>query len=414
MSSDMTTDVIEVDHVSKRYLLGEDHVGRRNLGEAVIARLPGRKRRHSSARDEVWSLRDVDFTVSEGEAIGLIGRNGAGKSTLLKILSRITEPTSGCSRTRGRIGSLLEVGTGFHPELTGRENVYLSGAINGMSQQRVHALFDDIVEFSGIPRFLDTPVKRYSSGMYLRLAFAVAAHLDAEILLVDEVLAVGDAEFQRKCLGRMADVERSGRTVVFVSHNLDAIQRLCPRALWLDEGRLIVDGATADVVDAYLGTHATRSGEVRFAPGNALVELRRVAVTGPEGRPAEILDRDEPITVVVDYAVREAVPGLTLSVSVQNLRNVRIVDESWVDRWPQGRGDAGVYRATLTIPPVLNVGDHSIGIWMGTGYEEFVWADAAVSFRLRGDTQGRAERVTQLHGTWTIEPLPCTGGEASL
>jgi ABC-2 type transport system ATP-binding protein/lipopolysaccharide transport system ATP-binding protein len=411
--------VIEAEGLGKRYLLGEDTAGRSSIGELVTARLARAGRR--PPREEVWSLLDVDLTVTEGEAVGLVGPNGAGKSTLLKVLSRITEPTTGVCRTRGRVGSLLEVGTGFHPELTGRENVYLSGAIHGMGRRRIDALYDEIVEFAGIPRFLDTPVKRYSSGMYLRLAFAVAAHLDADILLVDEVLAVGDAEFQRRCLGRMAEVERSGRTVLFVSHNVDAIARLCPRALWLDHGRVVADGPVADVVDAYLGADVRRAGETVFpaggaggagrgrAAGGGVVELRRVAVTGPDGRPAEVLDRDAPFTIEVDYVAHEPVPGLALSVYVQNLRDVRVVDESWVDRWPEGRGEAGEHRATVTIPPVLNVGDHTVGVWMGTGYEELVWADAAVRFRLDGDSQGRAERVTRLDAAWQVGPAPATG-----
>jgi ABC-type polysaccharide/polyol phosphate transport system ATPase subunit len=402
----MAANAIEVEGLGKRYLLGEDTAGRSSLGEVVTTRLSRAGRARARAeREEIWSLRDVDLTVAEGEAVGLVGRNGAGKSTLLKVLSRITEPTLGVSRTRGRVGSLLEVGTGFHPELTGRENVYLSGAIHGMARRRVDALFDDIVEFSGLPRFLDTPVKRYSSGMYLRLAFAVAAHLDADILLVDEVLAVGDAEFQRRCLGRMAEVERSGRTVVFVSHNVDAIGRLCPRAVWLEQGRVVADGPSADVVDAYLGADAQRAGEAVLPPGDGVVEVRRVAVTGRDGRPAEVLPRDEPFTIEVDYVAHEPVPGLALSVYVQNLRDVRVVDESWVDRWPEGYGEAGAHRASVVIPPVLNVGDHTVGVWLGTGYEELAWADAVVRFRLDGDSQGRAERATRLDAPWRVQRL---------
>jgi ABC-type polysaccharide/polyol phosphate transport system ATPase subunit len=402
----VSTNAIEMRGVSKRYYLGEDHAVGGNLTEAMAARLGHLLRlRPPPAREEVWSLRGVDLDVAEGEAVGVVGRNGAGKSTLLKVLSRITEPTAGVSRTRGRVGSLLEVGTGFHPELTGRENLYLSGAIHGMSSRRIDALFDEIVAFAGVEQFLDTPVKRYSSGMYLRLAFAVAAHLDADILLVDEVLAVGDAEFQQRCLGRMAEVERSGRTVVFVSHNLDAIQRLCRRAVWLDTGRIVEEGPAADVVDAYLGADVRRAGEVFLPAGDGVVEVRRMAVVGGDGRPAEVLPRDEPFTVEVDYTVHEHVPGLAVAVYLQNLRNVRIVDESTSDQWPAGRGEPGTYRARLAVPPILNAGDYTLGAWVGTGYEELVWADAAVSFRLDGDTQGRAERALQLHLGWDIEAI---------
>src|SRR3954471_17360884 len=236
--------VVEVDHLSKRYRLGE-LVGRRSIGEALTAALQRRERQR--AREEIWALRDVTFSVAEGQTIGVIGRNGAGKSTLLKILSRITEPTDGVARTRGRVGALLEVGTGFHPELTGRENVYLNGAILGMSRKVVDRRFDEIVEFAGIPAFLDTPVKRYSSGMYLRLAFAVAAHLDADVLAIDEVLAVGDAEFQRKCLAKMGSLHHGGAAVVLVSHNLDAVGALCRKTAWLERGEIRALGPTADV-----------------------------------------------------------------------------------------------------------------------------------------------------------------------
>ena len=206
----------------------------------------------SASHEQFDALKDVSFSVAEGEVLGVIGRNGAGKSTLLKILSRITEPTSGRIEMRGRVASLLEVGTGFHPELTGRENIFLNGAILGMKHREVQQKFDEIVEFSGVEKFLETPVKRYSSGMRVRLGFAVAAHLEFEILIVDEVLAVGDAAFQKKCMGRMTDVASTGRTVLFVSHNLGVLQRLCPRAIWLREGRLVTDGKTAEVVASYL------------------------------------------------------------------------------------------------------------------------------------------------------------------
>src|ERR671910_3620310 len=259
---------IEVDRVSKRYRLGEYHHAR-SVGEAAAAavRRFGRRR---IRQEEIWSLRDVSFSLEEGHALGVIGRNGAGKSTLLKILSRITEPTSGVARTRGRVAALLEVGTGFHPELTGRENLFLNGAILGMSRRAMARRLGEIVEFAGVERFLDTPVKRYSSGMYLRLAFSVAAHIEPDILVVDEVLAVGDAEFQAKCVGRMESAEQEGRTVVFVSHNLDAIARLCPRSVWLEQGSVQAIGATAEVVDTYLGSLVGRRTEAWFGedPGH--------------------------------------------------------------------------------------------------------------------------------------------------
>jgi lipopolysaccharide transport system ATP-binding protein len=207
-------------------------------------------------RERIWALKDVTFEIEHGEVVGIIGRNGAGKSTLLKILSRITKPTTGHSRTQGRVGSLLEVGTGFHPELTGRENVFLNGAILGMRREEIRRRFDEIVAFAEIEKFIDTPVKRYSSGMYMRLAFAVAAHLEPEILIVDEVLAVGDVEFQKKCLGKMDSVAQAGRTVLFVSHNMDAIQQLCPRCIMLDQGQLVIDGDSDNVIAQYLSSYS--------------------------------------------------------------------------------------------------------------------------------------------------------------
>jgi ABC-type polysaccharide/polyol phosphate transport system ATPase subunit len=255
----MTAPVIRVESLSKRY-----HIGTRQSYDTLRERLvaaaaePWRRLRRfgrSSEReqDTIWALKDVSFEVQPGEVVGIIGRNGAGKSTLLKILTRITEPTCGRAELHGRVGSLLEVGTGFHPELTGRENIFLSGAILGMTSQEIRSQFDAIIDFSGIEKFIDTPVKRYSSGMHVRLGFAIAAHLQPEILLVDEVLAVGDAEFQRKCLGKMGDVAKGGRTVLFVSHNMGAVQKLCHRSVWLSGGHIHKDGHTPVVVDAYQG-----------------------------------------------------------------------------------------------------------------------------------------------------------------
>jgi len=258
----MSSPVISVEHLTKQYDLGVIGTGTlsRDLNRwwARVRKQPdpytriGQQDAFARIGESILALDDVSFTVNQGEALGIIGRNGAGKSTLLKILSRVTAPTSGVVKVRGRIGSLLEVGTGFHPELTGRENVYLNGAILGMKKAEVTRKFDEIVSFAGVEKFIDTPVKRYSSGMYVRLAFAVAAHLDPEILIVDEVLAVGDAEFQKKCLGKMGDVAGEGRTVLFVSHNMAAIQRLCPRTILLYQGQITGIGDTPDVINTYL------------------------------------------------------------------------------------------------------------------------------------------------------------------
>jgi lipopolysaccharide transport system ATP-binding protein len=272
--------IISCRQLGKRFQIGQSTSGRvggyRTLREEVVewVRLPFSRLRESRGRkpaDEFWALREVDFKVGAGEVVGIIGRNGAGKSTLLKILSRITKPTTGEVELRGRLGSLLEVGTGFHPELTGRENIYLNGAILGMSRREISRKFEQIVEFAEIEKFLDTPVKRYSSGMYVRLAFAVAAHLEPEILIVDEVLAVGDLAFQRKCMGRMSEVGRSGCTVLFVSHNMPAVESLCTRAILLDSGRVVNQGDVADMIREY--HRRTMSAEGNFA-GTALTAPR--------------------------------------------------------------------------------------------------------------------------------------------
>ncbi|UCG42199.1 MAG: ABC transporter ATP-binding protein [candidate division WOR-3 bacterium] len=283
----MAETVISVEHLSKAYRLGQIGTGRlvddlkvwwaKARGKPNPLLKIGQKDHGNRDGETIWALSDVSFTVKQGEVLGVIGSNGAGKSTLLKIISQITAPTSGCIKAKGRVASLLEVGTGFHPDLTGRENTYLNGAILGMKKPEIDRKFDEVVAFSEVEQFIDTPVKRYSSGMYVRLAFAVAAHLDPEILLVDEVLAVGDAAFQRKCIGKMGDVARGGRTVLFVSHNLGAVTTLCHRTIWLDKGQLRMDSDSSSAVEAYLGQRkrATRkslsdrsdrtgSGEVRF------------------------------------------------------------------------------------------------------------------------------------------------------
>ncbi|MEI6827066.1 MAG: ABC transporter ATP-binding protein [Desulfuromonadales bacterium] len=271
------------------------------------------------AEEDFWALKDVSFEVNQGDRIGIIGRNGAGKSTLLKILSRITEPTTGSVRIKGRVASLLEVGTGFHPELTGRENIFLNGAILGMGRVEIKKKFDEIVEFAEIEKFLDTPVKRYSSGMYVRLAFAVAAHLEPEILIVDEVLAVGDAQFQKKCLGKMEDVSaREGRTVLFVSHNMTALKSLCSRAMWLNAGQMIDDGETCKIVTNYLQNGAYKTLEQAWnsnenAPGNDKVRLRRVCII-PESDDESEITVETPLRM--EFEFWNSIPETKLSFSM--------------------------------------------------------------------------------------------------
>jgi ABC-2 type transport system ATP-binding protein/lipopolysaccharide transport system ATP-binding protein len=401
----MARNAVELHDVSKRYLLGEDHGA--NLRETLSAlgsRLVGRARSRPSV-EEVWSLRDVNLEVPEGQALGIIGRNGAGKSTLLKVLTRITEPTTGVSRTRGRVGALLEVGTGFHPELTGRENVYLNGAILGMTRKEMDRRFDEIVAFSGVERFLDTPIKRYSSGMYLRLAFSVAAHLEPDILVVDEVLAVGDAEFQRKCLGRMEKAEGEGRTVIFVSHYLDAVLRLCPTTVWLDAGRVVQAGPTADVVAAYLSTTVQHMGSRQFAADpTSAAWVTGVEALDPAGRPAVLLQRDEPVRLEVRFTVHMPLPTLNVAVSIENLRGVKVLDEAWFDSAPDDRGDPGRYVARIEIPPVLAAGEYSVSAWVGTAYETVVWEPDALGFRLEGGNP-RSDRLVELGLPWDVRRI---------
>jgi ABC-type polysaccharide/polyol phosphate transport system ATPase subunit len=398
--------VIDVDRVSKKYLLGEYQPGgsiRESMSGALRRLLRAEPR---GPRDEIWSLRDVSLHVSEGEAVGIIGRNGAGKSTLLKILSRITEPTSGTSRTRGRITALLEVGTGFHPELTGRENVYLNGAILGMSRKQTDRRFDEIVTFAGVERFIDTPVKRYSSGMYLRLAFSVAAHLEPDILVIDEVLAVGDAEFQARCLGRMEMAEREGRTVIFVSHNLDAIARLCSRAIWLEQGRIAAEGATGECVEAYLSAQVkqgVRTETVSDPHGSVI--LRDVRVLDSAGRPFEFMRRDQPFAVEVRFAVLHRVPGLGVGVYISTGRGTEVINEGWFDSARHRPNDPGEYVARIDIPPILNLGDYMVGVWIGTTYETLLDNPTAAAFRLDGDQHDRWRRAVVLGLPWTISKL---------
>jgi lipopolysaccharide transport system ATP-binding protein len=307
-----------------------------------------------------WALEDISFEVKQGEVIGVIGGNGAGKSTLLKILSRIAEPTVGFAEIHGRVGSLLEVGTGFHPELTGRENTYLNGAILGMKQADIERKFDEIVAFSEVEKFIDTPVKHYSSGMYLRLAFSVAAHLEPEILLIDEVLAVGDAGFQKKCLGKMGSVAKEGRTVLFVSHNLGAITQLCGRVVQLEKGRLKRVGPSFEVVNTYLaslfGTEVKSSWSMESSqPNDSEVRFTSARLLSSDGQPRSVVTFNDSLVVEIAYDVKVPIRDLSVTFHVYDSMN-NIVFESIDTDMPEWRGrvrDPGRYHATATIPPCL-------------------------------------------------------------
>jgi lipopolysaccharide transport system ATP-binding protein len=346
--------------LAKKYRIGvrRDPYGR--LTETLWDRLTdplGRKQSHDEIRD-FWALRDVSFEVARGSAVGMIGRNGAGKSTLLKILSRITEPTLGRAELHGRVGSLLEVGTGFHQELTGRENVLLSGAILGMKRSEILRKFDEIVAFADIGQFIDTPVKRYSSGMKVRLGFAVAAFLEPEILFIDEVLAVGDAEFQKKCLGKMSEIGEVGRTIVFVSHSMPAILRLCNRAILLDRGRIVVDGPAHEVVRRYLESEPDRTGSREWddpasAPGDDVARLKSIRVLPAAGGSTDEIDIRRPIDIEVEYWSKE--PGQlrpTVNLHLYNDEGVcLLVNCDWNDReWWNGSRRPGLVRAVCRIP----------------------------------------------------------------
>ncbi len=377
----MSEIAIRVENLSKRYRIGGPQTPYKTIRESITDALsvPFRwlKNPKSEIRnpksDTIWALKDVSFEVKRGEVVGIIGRNGAGKSTLLKILSRITGPTAGRAEIYGRLGSLLEVGTGFHPELTGRENIYLNGAILGMKRAEIERRFDEIVAFAEIEKFLDTPVKHYSSGMYVRLAFAVAAHLEPEVLLVDEVLAVGDARFQRKCLDKMHDVGRQGRTVLFVSHNMPAITRLCERTILLDEGQVLQDGPSHRVVSAYLssglGTTAAREWpDIAKAPGNDIVRLRAVRVRTEDGRVTDAVDIRKPVGIEMEYEVLKSGHALAPNFHFFNEEGIYVFVAG--DSDPAWRGKprpAGYYISTAWIPGnLLSEGSLIVGAAIST------------------------------------------------
>ena len=325
----MSRPIIEVSGISKCYRIGaarepylslRDELARktRRASSALFRIVSKEPNPRPGGQTDFWALNDVSFSVREGEALGIIGRNGAGKSTMLKILSQITPPTKGRITMRGRVASLLEVGTGFHPELTGRENVFLNGAVLGMTRAEIRRKFDEIVAFAEVEKFLDTPVKRYSSGMYVRLAFAVAAHLEPEILLVDEVLAVGDAAFQKKCLGKMGNVAKEGRTILFVSHNMGAVKRLCQRAIWLDRGELKKSGDSDSICEAYLFSGQNmKSGRHLFHDKKKhLVEYIKAETVNPKGETTGIFRADEPIRFRIAYRVNRNIGGVTLVLNI--------------------------------------------------------------------------------------------------
>lgn len=361
------TPILRVENVGKLYRVGARQEAYSTLREALTAslRAPFKRLRNGRSNGEtVWALNDVSFEVQPGEVLGVIGRNGAGKSTLLKILSRITEPTTGRAELFGRVGSLLEVGTGFHPELTGRENIFLNGAVLGMKRTEIARKFDEIVAFAEIDRFLGTPVKHYSSGMYMRLAFAVAAHLEPEILLVDEVLAVGDAAFQKKCLGKMGDVAKEGRTVLFVSHNMTAVKSLCGRTLWLDKGQILEVGASGQVVSDYLEKESNPTLEQVWddpatAPGNEKVRIHSALVRPVADGGEQVISIETPFQLEFEFwnYIRDAVLNFTMHLFTIEGTYVFAVASEF------GPRQLGLVKEVVKIPPnFLNDGNYSVTI----------------------------------------------------
>jgi len=374
--------IIRVENLSKQYTIGAKAEPYATLRESLVkaARKPIDMVRGNGKAEQTkfCALKDVNFDVMPGEVVGIIGRNGAGKSTLLKILSRITEPTTGRVELYGRVGSLLEVGTGFHPELTGRENIFLNGAILGMRREEISKKFDEIVDFAEIEDFLDTPVKRYSSGMYVRLAFAVAAHLEPEVLVVDEVLAVGDAQFQKKCLGKMEDISRAGRTVLFVSHNLGAVSSLCSSALLLADGHIEIRGETDEVISRYL-----RSS------GRTEIDFLDEAV-----KRAAVKQVDNSIVITVDYVTAEPIGFPCLGFAISDaMGNPVCGTNPKIDRIadPGASRSSGSVRVSFEHPKLLD-GDYNLSLWFGDGKADFFVAKDCLTFHVVGMTENQHNR----------------------
>jgi lipopolysaccharide transport system ATP-binding protein len=426
----MTETAIQVQHLSKHYRIGRLLNGYSTLRETLTESLSrpwrwvgGLLRQGAPDRDElqdtVWALRDVSFHVRPGEVVGIIGRNGAGKSTLLKILSQITEPSDGVAEIEGRVAALLEVGTGFHPELTGRENLYLNGAILGMTRREIERKFHEIVAFAGVEKFIDTPVKHYSSGMCVRLAFAVAAHLEPEILIIDEVLAVGDAAFQKKCLWKMEGVAKQGRTVLFVSHNMLAVQSLCQRVIWLQDGQIVQDGAPSEVISEYLRMSATSLTEQAWtemakAPGNDKVRLRKIT--------AKPLDSPDLCGIVIERPFTIEVEFWNLCPNAVLHATLHLYTEQGVLAFSTGAGQAvleechlavGLFRSACHIPAnLLNSGVHRVVLLIVENRSRVIYRhEDALSFEVveigkrEFGWQGREPGVVRPLLRWTTEQI---------
>jgi lipopolysaccharide transport system ATP-binding protein len=423
----MSKTIIRVENLGKKYILGHQKQERytalrdvmANGAKSLVRQIikPLGKKKPEPAGEEFWALKDISFEINEGDRVGFIGHNGAGKSTLLKILSRITEPTKGSIRIQGRVASLLEVGTGFHAELTGRENIYLNGAILGMSKVEITNKFDEIVDFAGVESFLDTPVKRYSSGMYVRLAFSVAAHLEPEILIVDEVLAVGDAQFQKKCLGKMENVAKEGRTILFVSHNMAAIRSLCSRALLMKHGQLIIDSDFETAISNYLSEGDISDAAVVWnkdnAPQSPEIRFTKAYILNKEGESASLLDCRKEFSIVVEYEVLKPLDDLRIGFFMQNVEGVPICGSNDPNAWSSSVRNPGYYISRCTFPGyLLNAAKYSVffGADIPPYTSPLVTTPYCLSFTIE-DVEGHGARKERLPGIvrpkldWNVKQL---------
>lgn len=415
--------VITVENLSKKYIIGhQKQEGYTTLRDALTSGVksfseklihPFTVPKNDPTHEEFWALKDVNFDIRQGDRVGIIGANGAGKSTLLKILSRITEPTSGQISIRGRVSSLLEVGTGFHPELSGRENIYLNGAILGMSKTEIKKKFDEIVAFAEVEKFLDTPVKRYSSGMYVRLAFAVAAHLEPEILIVDEVLAVGDAQFQKKCLGKMEHVGKEGRTVLFVSHNIVAMKTLCNTGILLSKGQVTFNGGVEGAVDQYLGTDRLEKNEIHWddiadAPGNENIRMISISVKPKKG---DALNIESGVLIEIQFYNAVLNVNLDATMHLLTIEGVYVFASGTVLS-KNNDSKKGFYTVTVEIPPhLLNAGVYKITLIFGRDQRDALYKiDDVVSFGIQNTTvcginKQRPPGVIRPMLNWSVEHL---------
>jgi lipopolysaccharide transport system ATP-binding protein len=425
----MSTLAVRTEDLGKRYRFGSRepyktlrdalahtmYLPFRGLSSIIQPPLAGAVKERTAKEEWIWALKDVSLNVGHGDTVGIIGHNGAGKSTMLKVLSRITKPTEGWAKVEGRIGSLLEVGTGFHPELTGRENVYLNGAILGMKRAEINRKFDEIVAFAGVEQFIDTPVKRYSSGMHMRLAFAVAAHLEPEIMLVDEILAVGDAAFQKKCLGKMGNVAKEGRTIFFVSHNLLAIQNLCSRVLWLHDGKIVEQGRPDQVISNYLKNALPTSTERTWLTSTETqetkgVHLHRVRVRPTHGNASEQITVHTPFLLEVEYWNFDLASYLSVSVCLYTEHDILLFDISppFDPDWCRKPSPMGLLRTVCQIPgDFLNDGLHRVGVMVLRNHRPVITESHALIFNIqdgsldqRGGWYGKWKGVTRPVFKW--------------